>query len=655
MTRGIKSDGKGKAIPATHLLHEGNISMLYEAGCLRYISAGGYEIIRMIYFAVRDKDWLTITPVISGEKIILKKNGFEIRYKAHYIFKEIDFEGEISIISSPVNRMKLEFQGIANSTFQKNRIGFCILHPVMQWAGNECRITHPDNSFSTDRFPDEISPHQPFKNIRGMRWKINDSMEACLNFEGDIFETEDQRNWTDASFKTYSTPLDQPFPVEVAKDTSIFQRVEFSLEVKGQVGPVKPPVLLKQRQTEITFNVGKPAAVNLPGIGVSVSSRPQPLTMYEAGILKSVHFSHIRGELHLFSGQLEPQYAGLKGESTKAELPAEVCLIFGDNPLAELARFLTLYHKFPVNIVRIIILSENSKVAPADLLSIVIPAIRREFNNIPVGTGTNCNFAQLNRARPGFKDIDFITFAIHPQEHASDERTLIENTAAQQYAVQSASKFEIRKPVIVSPVTIQRRFNANSENYETPVDGKEIPPGVDPRQMSLFGVCWTVGSLKYLIDSDAASITYYESAGERGLFMGEYNSRWPWFFKADKGMVFPVFHIFRMLLDKGKFRVQGSYSTNPLLVDGFAVADGNSGLLFLSNMTRVCNKVFIRGINSYKFIMKMNAGNFEEITRTFQWPDSGDQVKIYPNSDALVLQPFETVILAFDLADLLRI
>ncbi len=67
------------------------------------------------------------------------------------------------------------------------------------------------------RFPEEISPHQPFRDIRAMHWKITDSMEAHLYFEGDVFETEDQRNWTDASYKTYSTPLDQPYPAKVSK------------------------------------------------------------------------------------------------------------------------------------------------------------------------------------------------------------------------------------------------------------------------------------------------------------------------------------------------------------------------------------------------------------------------------------------------------
>ncbi len=60
-------------MPATRFFATGDISMLYEAGNLRYISAGGYEIIRMIYFAVRDKEWLTISPDISDEKIQKKE------------------------------------------------------------------------------------------------------------------------------------------------------------------------------------------------------------------------------------------------------------------------------------------------------------------------------------------------------------------------------------------------------------------------------------------------------------------------------------------------------------------------------------------------------------------------------------------------------
>jgi hypothetical protein len=637
----IKLNGKAEAMPATRILHSGRISMLYEAGNLRCISAGGYEIIRMIYFAVRDKEWLTISPVISEERIRKKINGFEIGYKAHYRYKNIDFEAGISITTTLENRLILEMKGLANSTFMKNRIGFCILHPIINCAGHECRITHPDNSLTIGRFPEKISPHQLFKGIRAMHWKINDSLEARLFFEGDIFETEDQRNWTDASYKTYSTPLDQPYPVEVAKGTSLFQRIEFSLEVECQD--------TEKKDEKIFFRVRKQLAGKLPDIGVGVSSRTQPLTVHEAGILKNIRFSHIRGELHLFSMHWEKQFEDLSEESIKAALPAEICMIFGNDPGAELAKFLILYHQSPIPVARIIVLSGNAKVTPTNLLSVIIPAIRREFPDIPAGTGTNCNFAQLNRSRPDFKDIDFITFAVHPQEHASDERTLIENTAAQQYAVQSASYFEMHVPVIVSPVTIQRRFNANRDNYEMFTDDKVMPMGVDPRQMSLFGAAWTVGSLKYLLDSDVTSITYYETVGERGLFMGEHNSRWPGLFNAYKDMIFPTFHIFRTLLNKGKFRVPGSYSTNPLVIDGFTVAGEDSGLLFLSNMTRQKQRVMLTGIDEYRIILKMNAGNFDALSRNFQFPKAQNQVQMAANFGEQTLQPFETLILEYRL------
>jgi hypothetical protein len=639
MIRDIKLTGKGKVLPPIHILRSGGISMLYEAGNLRCIKAGGYEIIRMIYFALRDKDWLTISPVISEERIRKKGNGFAIGYKAHYRYNDIDFEAAISITSSQANRFIMEMKGLANSTFMKNRIGFCILHPIVNCAGHECSITHPDNSVTIGRFPEEVSPHQPFKGIRAMSWNIKDSLAARLYFEGDIFETEDQRNWTDASFKTYSTPLDQPFPVEITQGTSLFQRVEFSLE--GECPDTE------KKDEKIYFRVEKKEAGKLPGIGVSVSSRPQPLTGHEALILKNIPFSHIRGELHLFSTQFEKQYAVLSGESIKADLPAEICLFFGSDPQAELAKFIIHYHQCPISVRRILVFSANAKVASNNLLSTVIPAIHREFPGIPAGTGTNSNFAQLNRSRPEYLDIDFVAFAIHPQEHASDERTLIENCAAQQYAVQSAAKFETHKPVIVSPVTIQRRFNANRDNFEAISNGEEMPPGVDPRQMSLFAAAWTVGSLKYLLDSDVSSITYYETVGERGLFMGEHSSRWPGKLNADKDMIFPVFYVFRMLLNKGKFRVPGSLSTNPLVIDGFTVAGENTGLVFLSNMTRERQKVMLTGIDEYNTIMKMNAGNFDALTGNFQLPFSEGQVQMTANSGELTLKPYETMILEY--------
>ena len=120
--------------------------------------------------------------------------------------------------------------GEARSTFWRNRIGFCILHP-MEYASTECKIEHVDGTIEQTTFPkfiapqliinDKPSPVEPFSNMRALVYQVKQNLLAEVRFEGENFEMEDQRNWTDASFKTYGTPLREPSPVEVKAGTKI--------------------------------------------------------------------------------------------------------------------------------------------------------------------------------------------------------------------------------------------------------------------------------------------------------------------------------------------------------------------------------------------------------------------------------------------------
>ena len=55
-------------------------------------------------------------------------------------------------------------------------------------------------------FPSLVAPHQPFRNVRAILHEVTPGVEVEVRMEGETFETEDQRNWSDASFKTYGTP-----------------------------------------------------------------------------------------------------------------------------------------------------------------------------------------------------------------------------------------------------------------------------------------------------------------------------------------------------------------------------------------------------------------------------------------------------------------
>jgi hypothetical protein len=157
--------------------------------------------------------------------------------KTIYKTADIDFSFQVSITGKD-NLIDFEIEGEALSGFRTNRVGFCVLHPIGECTGKECEVTGPDGEKQSFSFPQLVSPHQPMKNIAEMRWKVDQNIEARLSFEGDIFEMEDQRNWTDDSFKTYCRPLELPFPFVLKKGDKIHQRI--SLEVSGELG-AEPP------------------------------------------------------------------------------------------------------------------------------------------------------------------------------------------------------------------------------------------------------------------------------------------------------------------------------------------------------------------------------------------------------------------------------
>ena len=213
-------------------LKAGRFSLKLSGGTLRYLSLDGSEVIRCLYFALRDKNWGTIPEELISIEPDIKANSFTINYESRYTDADenIDFvvSGRISGTEDAV--VKWEFDGIAESVFERNRIGFCLLHPASA-AGRPCKVVHCGGNSENSIFPELISPHQPFMDLQSIEYG-----GVVSEFEGDVFEMEDQRNWTDASYKTYSTPIALPFPVEIASGDRVRQSITFKI-----IGHDNPP------------------------------------------------------------------------------------------------------------------------------------------------------------------------------------------------------------------------------------------------------------------------------------------------------------------------------------------------------------------------------------------------------------------------------
>jgi len=208
--------------------------------------------------------------------------------------------------------------------------------------------------------------------------------------------------------------------------------------------------------------------------------------------------------------------------------------------------------------------------------------------------------------------MDFVNYSINPQVHAFDNLSLVETLSAQAETVKSARKFSNNKPISVSPITLKMRFNPNATAPEANLESGQLPSQVDVRQMSLFGAAWTLGSLKYLCESETHSLTYYETTGWRGVMEVEFGSHVPEKFYSLRGAVFPLYHVFA---DVGEFadgEIITTSSSNPLKITGLAVNKEGRTRVILANLGLEVLQLTVQNLSSSVHIRHLNESNVEQ-------------------------------------------
>jgi hypothetical protein len=623
--------------PEQIALRAGPLSLIYEAGDLRYIRLGQREIVRRIYVAVRDRNWGTVPAVLSNVRIERAADAFQISYDAQHRQAEIDFFWQAAIAGDAQGRISFAMHGTARSTFLRNRIGFCVLHPIRECAGAPCRIEHVDGSEEQAHFPRYIAPQArvggiihpvyPFADMRALAHEVLPGVRAEVRFDGETFELEDQRNWTDASYKTYGTPLRLPFPAEVAQGTRIEQRVTLALndggpKTKDQLsttaGNLSSLVLepWSAADAESSSFVLRPSStpLPLPPIGLGLASHGLPLSARELERLRRLNLGHLRVDLQLANDD----YGALIEASRQARalgVPLEVALRLSDAAEAELAALASALPaiKPPVRAWLIFHADDHStrpgwgRLARERLASYGAAAL--------FGGGTNAYFTDLNRARPSLEGLDLLCYSINPQVHAFDNASLAETLAAQAATVESARQFAGGLPLAVTPITLLPRFNPNATAPEPPPVPGQLPREVDVRQMSLFGAGWAVGSLKHMCESGAASLTYYETSGWRGVMELEAGAPLPERFRSLPGAVFPLYHV---LADVGEFaggEVIPSASSEPLHLEGLALRKGAATRLILASLIAAPQRVRVQHRGTYAHIHIIDDRNAEAAMR----------------------------------------
>ncbi len=577
--------------PPTTRLHAGPVSLLFSNGDLRHLRVGGIEIVQRIYVAVRDHNWNTIP--VRLEDLVIDDYGdhFRITFNAIHQQGDIGFHWQGSVEGEVDGTITTRMDGQADTTFRRNRIGFCILHPASV-AGASATLEHSDGSQSRSQFPLLISPHQPFFDLHAIRHVVVPGLEAETRFEGDIFETEDQRNWTDASFKTYSTPLSIPYPVTVEAGTVVRQAVTVRL-----IGQIPDSTVAGSATQPLTVNVGNEPIATLPALGLGSASHGQPLTEREADALRLLNLDHVRVDLNLSQDDFGATLERAVEDAKAINVSLEIALLVGENAASELVEFSNTFHQLEVDeVARWLLFARNEPVTPIELVEQARPILETLRPGVRVGGGTNLYFTNLNRSRPPVEALDFVCYSINPQVHAFDLISLVENLVAQPMTVESAKAFSADRPIVISPITVRPRSNPDATGPEPEPVAGQLPDAVDVRQPTDFAAGWTLGSLSNLAEAGVASLTYYETTGWRGVMEQEQGSPLPDLFPSQPGQFFPIYHLFAALAPFAGGQLLPVDVSDPLQVAALSLVAGDRQCTVVANLTDQDQRVALYGL-----------------------------------------------------------
>jgi hypothetical protein len=475
--------------PAARIpLRAGPVALVLEGGDLRQISSGTRELVRRIYGAVRDRDWGTVPGVISDLSITPRDDSFTVSYVSTHQHHEIDFVWNGQIDGHADGRIEFAFTGVAQSSFSSNRIGVCTLHPIRECAGIAARARYTEDGQGDVSFPALVAAEQPiagFTGLTALRYDI-EGITVALEFDGDIFETEDQRNWIDASYKTYSRPLALPRPIQIVKGTRIEQRVTVTVTVPSR--PTKPQI---EAAALIQLDSSRRPLITMPAIGVGLGHAGAGPDLGTSRHLRSLRPAHLRIDLRLEEDWRPELERGLAA-SADAGCPLEIAVHVGERSAASLHQISNLLP--PGSVARWLVFAADRMATTPGALSMVREHLMPSRPAAEaVGTGANGDLYQFHLQPP--PAADFFCWGMNPHAHASDLTSLAETPPAAADQVRSLARRFPGVRIAVTPITLQPRGAA------------VIDP--DPLHGSLFGAAWTLALAASVANVGLWSTTFY--------------------------------------------------------------------------------------------------------------------------------------------------
>ncbi len=584
--------GTEEPVAAPIGLHAGALTAEFEAGNLRRIRYGAVEVIRGIGFLVRDRHWGTPHATVTDLEVDQQAAGFTVRYSAEVGNPAERFRYRVAI-EGRENRLTFTAEGWTDTGFETNRTGFVVLHPILGVAGEAVRIEHVDGRVEHGRFPDLVEPLQPMMDLRAITHQAAPGVTVECRMEGDTFEMEDQRNWCDASYKTYVRPLAQPWPYRIDKGETLRQSV--SLAIRGVASRATPTDDVIRISTGERLGPAPRLGLGFDPDEREATRRVLPRLAEMRPSMLVCHFDPRRGHSPDSLEAAAEVAAALGAEPWLEAVVSEV-----DGYEAEIAALGDVVRSLgaPFRTVVLSPAADLKSTPPGQVWPAAPPAsefyraARRAFPGARLGGGMISNFTELNRKRPPLEDIDFVTFTTMGLVHAYDDGSLIEGLEALPAMVRTAQAIARDLPIVVGPSAVGLRMNPYGAGpLPNPENKRQAMAWNDPRQRSALGAVWALTHYARLAQAGIEAVAYGATTGPFGVVHTA--QPWPTPGYEREGTAYPIFHVLRQLASWRGHSLRRLTVSAPEAVEGVAVDRGACTELLLANLTAQVQRVRI--------------------------------------------------------------
>ena len=616
----VKRVGTTQPDTPGRVLRAGPTEVELDNGQCRYVRVGGVEVLRAVSFLVRDRNWGTFVPEVSGLKVVQRADGFSVRYHAECSDGAQSIGFDVSITGDA--RGNLHFEGTATprTDFLTARTGFVVLHPLQGVVGNRVVVEHTDGRVERSVFPRAVNPIQPFLHIRALSHEFAPGQRVTVRMEGDTWEMEDHRNWTDASFKTYVRPLALPWPYVLAAGEVVRQSVSVQFEGVGR------KAARARAAAPVRVTAGKPGRRRMPPVGLGLPPQEIEHAVARLDLLKAMAPAQLVGHHDPRAGHGLTELYGLRFlcDQTGARPVLEVVVASVEGFADELRGVAALVRQAGLRLDALAVCPVGDLKAvlpggprpPAPDLAALYEAARAAFPGVPLGGGMFSFFTELNRKRPPADRLDFATNTTCPIVHAADDRSVMETLEALPHQIATARGFLGGIPHRVGPSAIGARDNPHGETFTPNPDNHRVCLArSDPRARGLFGAAWYTGYVATLARAGVEAITLGAPTGPLGFIHRDTGEPQPWFDSAD-ARVYPAYHAVSAFTRVAGARLTDGESSDPARVASLALKVPGATLLWVANLTAERQSVELSDLGRRAaFAGVLDEGSFESAVR----------------------------------------